>query len=80
LLRIFHPDSATPLERGRKLTKEVPEQSKAIAAITDMYIYERYAPPHTPTPQEEVRANRAWQAARAALIKQWRQRLFRRKQ
>jgi len=79
LLRIFHPESATPLERGRKLTKEIPDQSKAVAAITDMYIYERYAPPHTPTPQEEVRANRAWQAARSALIKQWRRRLFRRK-
>jgi hypothetical protein len=79
LLRIFHPESATPLERGRKLTKEVPEQSKAIATITDMYIYERYGQPHPPTPQEEVRANRAWQAARAALLRQWRRRLFRRK-
>jgi transglutaminase-like putative cysteine protease len=68
-LRLPTNDSATPLERGRKLAREIPEEAKDVATITDMYIYERYAPPRTASPADEVRANRAWQSVRARLIR-----------
>lgn len=78
-LRLPPSETATPLERGRKLAKELPDDAKNIAAITDMYIYERYGQPRTPTPQDEIRANRAWQATRTGLIRHGLRRWFRRK-
>lgn len=68
-LRLFGGASSTPLEQGRKLAREIPEQSKDVATITDMYIYERYGTPRLPTPADEVKANRAWQAVRTRLIR-----------
>ncbi len=46
---------STPLERGRRIARELPEHSAPIMAITDLYIHERYAAPHPITAAEEHR-------------------------
>ncbi len=68
-LRIPSAASLTPLERGRAIAKELPQDTPPVATITDMYIHERYAAPRPPTPLDEQKANRAWSKARAALIR-----------
>ncbi len=78
-LRIPANAATTPLERGRRIAREVPEQSPQIVTITDMYINERYAPPHPATPGDEVRANRAWQMTRRGMIRLRLNKLLRRK-
>jgi transglutaminase-like putative cysteine protease len=71
-LRIPLEESSTPLERGRRIVKEVGDDPKPIATITDMYIYERYGPPRQPTAADEIRANRAWNTSRWVLLRRWR--------
>lgn len=78
-LRIPASSATTPLERGRRIAREVPERSAQIVTITDMYINERYAPPHPATSGEEIRANRAWQATRWGMIRHGVRKLLRRK-
>ncbi len=68
----------TPLERGRRIARNVPTGSNAVNSITDMYINERYARPHNPSPNEEDEAQDAWQRARRAFIIRRLRRLFRR--
>jgi hypothetical protein len=60
--------SSTPLERGRRISKEVPEGNRPVNTITDMYINERYARPRNLTPGEEDHVGDAWRIARRALI------------
>ncbi len=66
----------TPLERGRKIAKEVPAGNRPVTAITDMYINERYSRPRTMTPDEEDSAQDSWRHARRAFIIRRIRRLF----
>ena len=60
--------TTTPLERGRRIAREVPTGNEPVTAITDLYIHERYAKPHNVTPDEEKDAQAAWRMARRAFI------------
>ncbi len=57
-LRVPLTPGATPLERGRRVAREVPARASDIVAITDLYIHEQYAPPSPITAMEEERAKR----------------------
>lgn len=61
-------EANTPLERGRKLARSVPEGSRPIMDITDNYITERYAPPNQVNRQDELDSDAAWRKARRAFI------------
>jgi len=61
-------ESNTPLERGRRIARNVPQGSRPVTTITDMYIAERYARPRDLTPAEEEAAAQAWRKARRSLI------------
>ena len=58
----------TPLERGRRIAREVPSGGRPVMTITDAYIGERYAPPRDDNAAEEDEADQAWQRARRAFI------------
>ncbi|HLY27486.1 MAG TPA: transglutaminase domain-containing protein [Aggregatilineales bacterium] len=77
-LRIPLAQTNTPLERGRRIAKDVPTGSNAVNTITDMYINERYARPHNATPNQEDEADDAWRRARRAFITRRLKRFFRR--
>ncbi len=61
-------EANTPLERGRRIAREVPVGNRPVTSITDMYISERYGRPHDLTPDEEKDAVSAWRYARRAFI------------
>lgn len=73
----------TPLERGRRVAREVPPSTNPVMRITDTYIVERYSPPQTASVSDEAQAQQAWQKARrefiAAKIERWIPRWLRRK-
>ncbi len=73
----MHPAS-TPLERGRRIAREVPTGSRPVTTITDMYINERYARPHHITTDEEDHAMENWRSARRAFIIRQIKKFFRR--
>jgi transglutaminase-like putative cysteine protease len=58
----------TPLERGRRIMREVPTGSRPVTSITDMYIDERYGRPRASTPTEEKNAQSAWRNARREFV------------
>ncbi len=66
----FRPGS-TPLERGRQLAREFPDEGRAVIDITDAYIGERYGQPtgEPPIPEEEDRVAEAWGKARWAFVR-----------
>jgi transglutaminase-like putative cysteine protease len=61
-------ESSTPLERSRRIGRDVPDGSRPVTSITDMYVEERYARPKDVTPDEEKEAQAAWRTARRAFI------------
>jgi len=61
-------EAQTPLERGRKIAREVPTGNRPVTSLTDMYISERYARPRDVTPDEEKFAQSAWRNARRAFL------------
>jgi hypothetical protein len=61
-------EANTPLERSRRIARDVPGGSRPVASITDMYTEERYARPKDITPDEEQEAQAAWRTARRAFI------------
>ncbi len=67
-LGIALSESNTPLERGRRIAREVPAGTRPVIKITDTYISERYAPPHDASVGEEKQAEDAWRRARRAFI------------
>lgn len=71
-------EANTPLERGRRIAKEVPEGNRPVTTITDVYISERYAPPSVDNEPQEDEAQQAWRSARRALIAKKIKRWFRR--
>lgn len=81
-LRIPLSDSQTPLERGRKVAREVPTGGRDLMRITDNYIVERYAPPR-PRSEEEKQSETSWRRSRRELVmkklRQWAPRWWRRK-
>jgi hypothetical protein len=58
----------TPLERGRRVAREVPTSATPVMRITDTYILDRYSPPQTLRPEDEKGAAKAWMKARRAFI------------
>jgi hypothetical protein len=74
-------DSQTPLERGRKVAREVPTGGRDLMRITDNYIVERYAPPR-PRSEEEKQSEASWRRSRRELVikklRQWTPRWWRR--
>jgi hypothetical protein len=77
-LRIPLSEANTPLERSRRIARDVPGGSRPVASITDMYIEERYARPKDVTPDEEQEAQAAWRTARRAFIARKIRKLLRR--
>ncbi len=77
-LRIPLSEANTPLERSRRIARDVPGGSRPVASITDMYIDERYARPKDVTPDEEQEAQAAWRTARRAFISRKIRKLLRR--
>jgi len=71
-LNIAFKPGSTPLERGRRIAREVPKEGQEVMTITDAYISERYAPPDKPPDDDEGQVNAAWRATRRAV---WRKRL-----
>jgi hypothetical protein len=70
-LHIPISDASTPMERGRRISRELPSGNRPVTTLTDLYIAERYAPPtrNTGRPlEDEARAQSLWQAARRAFI------------
>ncbi|HVO44394.1 MAG TPA: transglutaminase domain-containing protein, partial [Aggregatilineales bacterium] len=70
-LRIPIDDSNTPMERGRRIAKEVPTGNRPVNTLTDLYIAERYAPPGRTGKkpiEEEQRIQSLWRAARRAFL------------
>jgi hypothetical protein len=61
-------EANTPLERSRRIAREVPTGNRPVTSITDMYISERYGRPRDVTPDEEKDAQSAWRNARRAFI------------
>ncbi|MEP7284476.1 MAG: transglutaminase domain-containing protein [Chloroflexota bacterium] len=72
-------EANTPLERGRRISKEVPNGNRPVTTITDMYITERYARPRNATFSEEDHAQNAWKRARRAFFARKFKKWFRRK-
>lgn len=68
-------EGSTPLERGRRIAREVPKEGKPVIEITDTYISERYAPPRASAIDDEKQAESAWRRARRGLfgrkVRQW---------
>jgi transglutaminase-like putative cysteine protease len=61
-------EANTPLERSRRIAREVPTGTRPVTSITDMYIRQRYGRPRDVTPDEEQDARSAWRHARRAFI------------
>ncbi|MBX3064467.1 MAG: hypothetical protein KF726_15920 [Anaerolineae bacterium] len=59
----------TPLERGRRIARDVPTSANPVLKITDNYIVERYAPPSTVRPDDEQQTKTAWHNARRAFLR-----------
>jgi hypothetical protein len=71
----------TPMERGRRIAKEVPDGSRPVNTLTDLYIAERYAPPGRTGRRpldEEQRVQSLWRSARRAFIQSKLRRWFNR--
>jgi hypothetical protein len=63
-------DGQTPLERGKRISREVPtDTGRPIMTITDSYIGERYGPPHDESPADENAVGTAWRTARKAFLR-----------
>jgi transglutaminase-like putative cysteine protease len=78
-LKIPITDATTPLERGRRIAREVPQSGRPTITITDAYITERYAPPDQEPDMAEVKkTEESWRRARRAFIDRIVGRFFRR--
>lgn len=73
----FRPGS-TPLERGKRIAREVPKESRPVIQITDAYINERYGPPSRELTPDEKLAESAWRQARRAFVRRRVRQIFRR--
>jgi hypothetical protein len=61
-------ESNTPLERGRRVAREMNPEGRSVIQITDAYIGERYGLPHEPTLDEEKQVDQAWKRVRKTFI------------